>query len=99
MSPEPAPRGLRRRAAGSGVLAAVLTLAVAQFAAGFVGPGSAPLAAVGDAFVDVTPAWLKDWAVAVFGTADKAALLVGAALVVALLAAVAGVVALRSWPA
>lgn len=99
MSPGPAPRAERRRAAGAGVLAAALTLGVAQLVAGFVGPGAAPLAAIGEAFVDVTPPWLKDWAIATFGTADKTALLVGAAVVVAALGAVAGLIALRSWPA
>jgi len=46
-----------------------------------------PLLAVGGAFVDLTPAWLKDIAVAAFGTADKLVLFMGMGLVLALLCA------------
>ncbi|GAB3822548.1 molybdopterin-dependent oxidoreductase [Tessaracoccus terricola] len=52
-----------------------------------------PLLAVGAAFVDLTPAWLKDWAIATFGTADKIALFVGMGLVLVLLCALLGVLA------
>ncbi|MCL3862243.1 molybdopterin-dependent oxidoreductase [Actinotalea sp. K2] len=88
----------RRRAALAGVLSAGLTLGVAQLVAVAVSPGSAPLVAVGDAFVDRTPAWLKDAAIAAFGTQDKVALFVGMGLVLAALAAGAGLLA-RSRPA
>lgn len=86
----------RRAAALAGLLAAALTLAVAHLVAAVLPSGSSPLAAVGDAFIDVTPTWLKDLAIDLFGTADKTALLVGMVLVLALLAAGAGVLALRS---
>ena len=85
-----------RLAALAGVLAAGLTLALAHLVAGLVSPGSAPVVAVGDAFVDVVPAWLKDLAIATFGVNDKTALLVGMGLVLAVLAALAGVLALRN---
>lgn len=58
-----------------------------------------PLLAVGGDFVDRTPAWLKDWAVATFGTADKVALGVGMALVLLLACAAVGMLAVRSRPA
>lgn len=45
--------------------------------------------------IDVVPPGVKDWAVALFGTADKAALLGGMGLVIAALAALSGVVELR----
>ena len=80
----------------AGVLAAALTITVAGLLASLVAPGSEPLVAVGDAFIDVTPAWLKDAAIAAFGVNDKTALLVGAGLVLALLAAAAGVLARRN---
>jgi DMSO/TMAO reductase YedYZ molybdopterin-dependent catalytic subunit len=51
--------------------------------------------AVGGAFVDRTPPWLKDIAVAAFGTGDKAALFVGIAVVVLLAAAGAGLLGAR----
>ncbi|MBX9244872.1 oxidoreductase, partial [Actinotalea ferrariae] len=86
----------RAGAALAGLLAAGLTLGVAQLLSALLPAGSAPLTAVGDAFIDVTPAWLKDLAIAAFGTADKTALLVGMVLVLAAVAAAAGVLALRS---
>ena len=55
--------------------------------------GRSPLLAVGAAFVDLTPAWLKEWAVATFGTGDKAVLFTGMAIVLALLFAAIGLVA------
>ncbi len=57
--------------------------------------GRSPLLAVGAAFVDLTPAWLKEWAVSSFGTGDKAVLFVGMAVVLALLFAAIGMVARR----
>ncbi len=85
----------RRRAALAGVLAAAVTIAVSFLVAAVVQPGAAPLLAVGDAFVDVTPGWLKDAAIAAFGVHDKTALLVGMSLVLAVLAAGAGLLARR----
>lgn len=59
-------------------------------AAGVLSPSLSPLTAVGGAVIDAVPPGVKDWAISVFGTADKAALLVGMALVIAALAALAG---------
>ena len=83
-------------AAAAGIVAAGLTLAVAEVLAavlvrtGRAGGTPSPVVAVGGAFVDRTPPWLKDWAVAAFGTHDKTALLVGIAVVMLLASAVAG---------
>ncbi|HEU4666089.1 MAG TPA: molybdopterin-dependent oxidoreductase [Arthrobacter sp.] len=55
-------------------------------------PSLSSVTAVGGAVIDAVPPGVKDWAVALFGTADKVALLVGMALVIAGLAALAGVV-------
>ena len=90
-------RSARRRAALSGVLAAAVTLAVAQLVAAVVSPPADPFVAVGDAFVDATPAWLKDFAIGAFGVHDKTALLVSMGLVIALVAAGVGMLA-RSRP-
>ncbi|GAB3622831.1 molybdopterin-dependent oxidoreductase [Mariniluteicoccus endophyticus] len=54
-----------------------------------------PLGAVGAAFVDLTPAWLKDAAIALFGTADKLALGIGTVLVLAAVGAAVGALAVR----
>lgn len=80
----------------SGVLAGGLTLGVAELVASVVNPASAPVLAVGDAFVDLTPAPLKEFAIENFGTNDKLVLLAGMGVVITLLAAAAGVVAQRS---
>lgn len=63
-----------------------------ELLAGLFSPSLSPVTAVGAAVIDAVPPGVKDWAVALFGTADKVALLVGMALVIAGLAALAGVV-------
>ncbi|WP_407341677.1 molybdopterin-dependent oxidoreductase [Pengzhenrongella phosphoraccumulans] len=103
--PGPPPAGIRRGpspsptllAALAGILAAAVTLGVAQLVAVAVSPDSAPLVAVGGAFIDATPPWLKDFAVSTFGTADKAVLLIGMGLVITALAALAGILGRRRW--
>lgn len=85
------------RAALAGAAAGAVTVGTGALVAVVAGPSSDPLVAVGAAFVDATPGWLKDWAVLAFGTADKVALAVGEVLVLAVLAALAGVLARRRW--
>ncbi|MCM3662197.1 molybdopterin-dependent oxidoreductase [Georgenia satyanarayanai] len=88
-------RRSRGAAALAGLVAGAVTLGAAELLAGLLSRATtvtgtpSPLLAVADAFVDLTPPWLKDVAVATFGTADKTALFVGMALV--LLAACAGI--------
>ncbi|MGG5171793.1 molybdopterin-dependent oxidoreductase [Pseudarthrobacter sp. J1738] len=78
-----------------GVFAAGSLFAVAQLLSAFVGPRSSPLTAVGAAFIDFTPAWMKNFAIDTFGTNDKAVLLFSMMIVVVILAAVAGVFAVK----
>ncbi len=81
-----------RRAALAGLLAGAFDIAAGElFAAvlqwaGVKGTGS-PVLAIGSAFVDRTPPWLKDFATNTFGTNDKKVLLAGMAVVLALLSA------------
>jgi DMSO/TMAO reductase YedYZ molybdopterin-dependent catalytic subunit len=81
--------------AASGVIAAVVLWGVAEIASALFSPASSPLVAVGAAFIDVTPAWLKDFAIDVFGTADKAVLTASMAVVALAVAAGLGLVARR----
>lgn len=81
----------------AGVVAAAVVLAVAELVGAFFTARAAPLLALGSTFIDFTPPWLKDFAIATFGTNDKAALFVGMGLTIALLACVLGVVAYRRW--
>ncbi|WP_207345535.1 molybdopterin-dependent oxidoreductase [Arthrobacter sp. E3] len=81
----------------AGVVAAGILFASAQLVSVFFGPASAPLTSVGSTFIDFTPAWLKDFAIATFGTNDKMVLLISMGVAAALLSAVAGIVARRHF--
>ena len=82
-------------AAASGVVAVGTGLALGELAAGLVSPALSPVTAVGGAVIDVVPPGVKDWAISLFGTADKIALLGGMGLLIAALAALSGIVELR----
>lgn len=84
-------------AALAGVVAAGVVLAVAELIGAFFTARAAPLLALGSTFIDFTPPGLKDFAIATFGTNDKAALFVGMGLTIAVLACVLGVLAYRKW--
>jgi DMSO/TMAO reductase YedYZ molybdopterin-dependent catalytic subunit len=87
----------RSWSAAAGMAAGALTVGVSTLLAGLltaVGLSSgtpSPVFAVGGAFVDLTPPWLKDFAVSTFGTYDKAALIVGMAVVLTAVSALIGV--------
>lgn len=91
--------------AAVGIAAGAVTVGAAELLAAAVARtvGTAatpsPLLAVGAAFVDVVPPWLKEWAINTFGTADKVALFVGMGLALVALCALLGVVAGRARPA
>jgi len=90
-------RGPAALAALAGVAAAAVVLSVAELVGAFFTARATPLIALGSTFIDFTPPWLKDFAVATFGTNDKAALFVGMGLTILVLACVLGVVAYRRW--
>lgn len=79
----------------TGLIAAGSLFAVAELASAFFGPAASPLASVGSTFIDFTPAWMKNFAIATFGTNDKLVLLISIGVAAAMLAAAAGVVARR----
>ncbi|MCR6648081.1 MAG: molybdopterin-dependent oxidoreductase [Cellulomonas sp.] len=99
--PTRAPAGPRHApvwaAAFAGLAAGIVTVGVGALVAVVAGASTDPLVAVGSAFVDATPTWLKDFAASTFGTADKAVLMIGEVVVLAALAAAAGVLAARRW--
>ena len=95
-APASAPPSLSRAVAGLiGVLALVVALAAGHLVAAFVGSGASPYLAVGNAAIDLTPTWLKDFAVSAFGTHDKTVLLAGMAVVMLVVAVVAGLISRR----
>ncbi|MFI6919213.1 molybdopterin-dependent oxidoreductase [Nonomuraea spiralis] len=79
----------------AGLTAGALALGIAQLVAGFAGPATFPVVAVGDAAVDLTPAPVKDFAINTFGENDKTVLVGGVLVVLAGIAAVIGVLARR----
>nr|WP_232327938.1 molybdopterin-dependent oxidoreductase [Kibdelosporangium sp. MJ126-NF4]CEL14997.1 probable sulfite oxidase [Kibdelosporangium sp. MJ126-NF4]CTQ93409.1 probable sulfite oxidase [Kibdelosporangium sp. MJ126-NF4] len=84
------------RAIWAGILGVVAALAVGHLVAGLLDGNASPFLAVGNTAIDQTPAPVKDWAIATFGTADKAVLLSGMAVVLLGLAALAGLMSRRS---
>ncbi|NYD68335.1 molybdopterin-dependent oxidoreductase [Agromyces atrinae] len=82
----------------AGIAAVAFAAGVGELAAAIVAPGSSPFVVVGSALIDLAPAWAKETAIALFGTADKIALLVGIGLVLLLIAGLAGVLEVRRPP-
>ncbi|MER5311334.1 molybdopterin-dependent oxidoreductase [Streptomyces sp. NPDC002773] len=99
---EPAPDDVREPtrtdrllAALGGLVAAYVSLAVADLVASRVRPEAGPVLAIGDAVVDRTPAVVKDWAIRTFGESDKVILQLGILALLALIALGIGLLALR----
>lgn len=90
-------KGPTAMAALAGVVAAAVVLSVAELIGAFFTARATPVIALGSTFIDFTPPWMKDFAIATFGTNDKAALFVGMGLTIFLLACVLGVAAYRKW--
>lgn len=78
-----------------GIVATCFAMALAHLVAALTVPDASPVIAVGSTVIDLTPTPLKEWAIAQFGTADKAVLLGSVVTVVLLLAALAGILARR----
>jgi DMSO/TMAO reductase YedYZ molybdopterin-dependent catalytic subunit len=95
-----ASRGFRRlAAAAAGVASAVLGAGLGELTAAIIAPAASPFAVIGSALIDLAPTWAKDAAIALFGTNDKIALLIGIAIALVLISAGAGLLELwrRPW--
>ncbi|GLZ30709.1 molybdopterin-binding protein [Lentzea sp. NBRC 105346] len=79
-----------------GVLAVAAALAAGHLVGAVVGLSASPFLAVGNTAIDLTPSWLKDFAVTTFGTYDKVVLLTGMAVVIIAAAAAAGLASRRT---
>ena len=79
-----------------GLLSAGVAIAVAHLVAGFVGREASPVIAVGSTAIDLTPEWLKSFAIRTFGSSDKTVLLIGIGVVLAIVAAVLGMASVRN---
>jgi DMSO/TMAO reductase YedYZ molybdopterin-dependent catalytic subunit len=78
-------------------LALALGLAVAELVAGLLGRAESAVTAVGEEFIDITPAWLKELAIDWFGTSDKAVLVGGIMVVLAILGVGVGLLTARRY--
>ncbi|HSM02441.1 MAG TPA: molybdopterin-dependent oxidoreductase [Acidimicrobiia bacterium] len=65
------------RAGVAGTVSAGVALGVGELIAGIVDGIPSPVAAVGSWVVDQSPSWVEDFAISLFGTADKLALAIG----------------------
>jgi DMSO/TMAO reductase YedYZ molybdopterin-dependent catalytic subunit len=88
---------VRRLAAGAvaGLLTAAVALGVAELAAALISASSAPVIAVGETAINLTPIPVKEFAITHFGSHDKEALLTGIVVVLIGFAAVIGIAAVR----
>jgi DMSO/TMAO reductase YedYZ molybdopterin-dependent catalytic subunit len=86
-----------REAAGAlaGLLAGAVALGVSELTAAATGARGAPVVAVGETAINLTPIPVKEFAITHFGTHDKEALIVGILVILAGFAAVIGLLALR----
>jgi len=88
----PAPIGA---AAAAGAVAAGVALGLTELLSGLFEGIPSAVASVGSYIVDGSPSFVKDFAIGVFGTADKGALAIGTAIVAVLIGAVIGRASLR----
>ncbi len=93
-----ATRTLGGWAAFAGVVSAAVVLGVAEVISLFVGAAGSPLFAVGSLVIDLAPAAVKEFVIAIFGTGDKAALLTFMGILIVVISAAAGVLELRRPP-
>ncbi|MCO4237772.1 molybdopterin-dependent oxidoreductase [Pseudarthrobacter sp. MDT3-28] len=76
-------------------MAAGAAVVIGELLAGLFSPSLSPLTAVGGAVIDAVPPGVKDWAISLFGTADKAVFVGGMLLVIAAVGALAGILEQR----
>jgi DMSO/TMAO reductase YedYZ molybdopterin-dependent catalytic subunit len=83
-------------AALAGLLSMLAGLATGHLGGGLISPGASPFLAVGATAIDLTPSWLKDFAVRNFGSYDKIVLLLVMAVVTGVIGLAAGLASRRS---
>ena len=82
----------------AGLASVLFGVGIGELAAAVLASASSPFVVVGSLLIDLAPPWAKDAAIALFGTGDKAALLVGIGLVLLAAAAGAGILEARRPP-
>ncbi len=90
--------GDKTRAGIAGVVAALVALGAGELLAGLFDAVPSPLASVGGLVVDRSPSFVEDFAIGLFGTADKAALAIGTSVIALLVGWQVGIqTARRFW--
>ena len=79
----------------AGLLTGAVALGIAELTAAVTGPNGAPVTAVGETAINLTPVPVKEFAIAHFGTHDKAALVTAIVVMLAAFAVLIGVLAVR----
>ena len=82
----------------AGILAALLAVGVSELYAGIFGGLPSLIVSMSGRFVDLTPRAFEEFAIGLFGTSDKLALVITLVVLAAIFGAVLGVIALRSRP-
>ena len=82
----------------SGILAALLAVGVSELYAGIFGGLPSLIVSMSGRFVDLTPRVFEEFAIGLFGTSDKLALVITLVVLAAIFGAALGVIALRSRP-
>lgn len=82
----------------AGLVATGFAVAFSEMLASFFVSAPSLVLTIGQRFIDVTPAALKDWAIAVFGTNDKAVLIGGIVVATIIIGGLLGVVARERMP-
>ncbi len=85
----------RPLAAVAGLLATLAALAVGELAAGLIASWYSPVQAVGDTVIVYTPQPVKQFAIDVFGTGDKIALIAGTLIITGLYGVAMGLLGRR----
>lgn len=86
------------RSAAAGVASVLAGVGAGELVSAFFVQNGSPVLVVGALVIDLVPAWLKEAVISVFGTGDKAVLIVSLAIVVLLAGALAGWLELRRPP-
>lgn len=81
--------------AAVGLCSAGFALGVAELIAGVVSTWKSPIFDVGDRVIELAPSFITKFAIDVFGTNDKPALLIGIVALLALYGAIVGILAFR----
>ena len=87
------------RAGLAGVLSGLLAVGVSELYAGIFDGLPSLLVSMSGRIVDLSPRAMEEFAISVFGTSDKLALVIFLVVLTAIFSATLGVVALRSRPA